>query len=62
MTLKPRLLALAGLLWFGLNAMASDTRPTTEPKPFISYFLPTPPHVELVRETWGATNVLPRDI
>ena len=28
---------------------------------FISYFLPTPPHGELVRETWGATNVLPRD-
>ena len=28
---------------------------------FISYFLPTPPRGELVRETWGATNVLPRD-
>ncbi len=30
-------------------------------KPFISYFLPTPPHGELVGEAWGATNVLPRD-
>jgi hypothetical protein len=28
---------------------------------FISYFLPTPPHGGLLRETWGATNVLPRD-
>ena len=32
-----------------------------QPWTFISYFLPTPPHGELVRETWGATNVLPRD-
>jgi hypothetical protein len=44
------------------GAAAPDTRPTTEPKPFISYFLPTPPHGELVRESWGAPNVLPRDI
>jgi hypothetical protein len=32
-----------------------------QPWTFISYFLPTPPHGELLRETWGATNVLPRD-
>jgi len=32
-----------------------------QPRTFISYFLPTPPHGELLRETWGATNVLPRD-
>ena len=31
-------------------------------KTFINYFLPTPPQGELVQETWGATNVLPRDI
>ncbi len=30
-------------------------------RPFISYFLPTPAQGQLVRETWGATNVLPRD-
>jgi hypothetical protein len=40
----------------------SETRPTTEPKPLISYLLSTLPHGELVREAWGATNVLPRDI
>ncbi|MHC1764012.1 MAG: dienelactone hydrolase family protein [Verrucomicrobiia bacterium] len=33
----------------------------TQPKPFISYFLPTPPQGSLVRETWGAAGVLPRD-
>ena len=32
-----------------------------QPWTFVGYFLPTPPHGELVRETWGATNVLPRD-
>src|ERR1017187_6665134 len=32
-----------------------------QPRTFISYFLPTPPHGDLVREAWGATNVLPRD-
>src|ERR1022692_2430746 len=32
-----------------------------KPRTFISYFLPTPPHGELVRETWGAINLLPRD-
>jgi hypothetical protein len=26
------------------------------PKTFISYFLPTPPHGELVPEAWGATK------
>jgi hypothetical protein len=33
----------------------------TKPKTFIDYFLPTPPHGELARDAWGATNVLPRD-
>ncbi len=33
----------------------------SESKPFINYFLPTPPQGELGRETWGASNVLPRD-
>ncbi len=33
-----------------------------KPKTLINYFLPTPPQSDLVRETWGATNVLPRDI
>ena len=32
-----------------------------KPKTFIDYFLPTPPHGELARDAWGATNVLPRD-
>lgn len=32
-----------------------------QPRPFISYFLPTAPRSGLVRETWGASNVLPRD-
>ncbi len=40
---------------------APETRPAIQPKPFISYFLPTPPHGDLVRDVWGATNVLPRD-
>jgi hypothetical protein len=30
-------------------------------KTFINYFLPTPPHGELSKTAWGATNVLPRD-
>jgi hypothetical protein len=46
----------------GAAATTPDTRPATQPKPFISYFLPTPPQGELVRDAWGATNVLPRDI
>jgi len=39
----------------------ADTSPKAQPKTFINYFLPTPPHGELVRDAWGATNVLPRD-
>jgi hypothetical protein len=46
----------------GPAATTPDPRPTTQPKTLIGYFLPTPPHGELVREAWGATNVLPRDI
>jgi hypothetical protein len=42
--------------------IAESTRPLAQPKPFINYFLPTTPHGDLVHETWGATNVLPRDI
>jgi hypothetical protein len=39
-----------------------DTHATSKSKPFINYFLPTPARGELARETWGATNVLPRDV
>ena len=46
----------------GTAATTPDTRPVTQSKTFISYFLPTPPQGELVRNAWGATNVLPRDI
>ena len=56
--------ALLVLLAFPVFAQplgAPISTPDTQPKTFISYFLPTPPHGELVRETWGATNVLPRD-
>ncbi len=42
--------------------IAEATRLRSQPKTFISYFHPTPPHGELIRETWGATNVLPRDV
>jgi len=46
----------------GAAATTPDTSPATQPRTFINYFLSTPPQGELVRETWGATNVLPRDI
>jgi len=38
--------------------------PQTQPKSktFIDYFLPTPIHGPLTRDTWGADGVLPRDI
>jgi hypothetical protein len=42
--------------------VAEATHPLSQPKKFIGYFLPTPTHGELSRETWGATNVLPRDV
>jgi hypothetical protein len=45
----------------GAAPKTPDTRPPTQPKSFIDYFLPTPPQGGLVGETWGATNVLPRD-
>jgi hypothetical protein len=32
-----------------------------QPKTFINYVLAAPPHGDLVREMWGASNVLPRD-
>jgi hypothetical protein len=44
-----------------LGYTVPEPDPTTQSKTFISYFLPTPPHGELIRETWGATNILPRD-
>ena len=40
--------------------VAKATHPLSQPKKFIGYFLPT--HGELSRETWGAPNVLPRDV
>jgi hypothetical protein len=45
----------------GPAAAGSDTQHPASPRSFIDYFLPTPPHGNLSRETWGATNVLPRD-
>jgi hypothetical protein len=58
-----KLLTLAGLLALSLNASSADTNlPASGAKSFINYFLPTPPCGALTRETWGATNVLPRDI
>ncbi len=40
---------------------AASPAPAAPPRTFIGYFLPAPPRGELTRETWGATNVLPRD-
>jgi len=42
------------------HPIAEGTHPLSMQKTFISNFLPTPLHGELSRETWGATNVLPR--
>ncbi|HLP77909.1 MAG TPA: glycoside hydrolase family protein [Candidatus Paceibacterota bacterium] len=59
--LKLGVLALAGLFVFSVNAPAADASPTTEPKSFSNYFLPTPIVGSLTTNIWGATNVLPRD-
>lgn len=42
--------------------IAEPTRAVSRPDTFIGYFLPTPSQGEMTRETWGATNVLPRDV
>ncbi len=45
------------------GADAVDPLPTQpKSKTFIDYFLPTPIHGTLTRNTWGADGVLPRDI
>lgn len=49
------------------HARAADAPAATSPnepkqKTFIDYFLPTPAHGPLTRETWGADGVLPRDV
>ncbi len=49
------------LLTFPALAQSPGAASTSPPKTFINYFLPTPPHGELSRDAWGATNVLPRD-
>lgn len=49
------------LLGYRVPERGSSDKPANAPKPFIGYFLPTPPHGALVREAWGAPNVLPRD-
>ena len=59
--MKMKLLALAGLFVFSLNAPAADARPTTGPKTFIDYFLPTPIIGSLSTNVWGAARVGPRD-
>ena len=46
----------------GAAPTSPDIGPATQPKSFISYFLPTPPQGELLRDAWGATNVLPREV
>ncbi len=46
----------------GAVPTSPDIGPATQPKSFISYFLPTPPQGELLRDAWGATNVLPREV
>lgn len=53
--------ALLALLASSTFAQPATPAATPPPKPFIDYFLPTPPHGELSRDAWGATNVLPRD-
>jgi len=45
----------------GAAATNPGTTPTTQPKTFINYFLPTPPHGELSTNVWGAATVGPRD-
>jgi hypothetical protein len=49
------------LLGYQAPERGSSDKLANAPKPFIGYFLPTPPHGALVREAWGAPNVLPRD-
>ncbi len=49
------------LLGYPVPERRSSDKPANAPKPFIGYFLPTPLHGSLVREAWGAPNVLPRD-
>ena len=56
--LVPAFLALLALPVIGQTPGAAVA---TQSKTFIDYFLPTPPHGALVRDAWGATNVLPRD-
>ncbi|MGO8678640.1 MAG: sialate O-acetylesterase [Limisphaerales bacterium] len=58
-----KMLSLLGYQLAGAGAAgtAPEVFPTAQPKSFISYFLPTPPHGELSSDAWGATNVLPRD-
>jgi hypothetical protein len=57
------------LIVVGLTLLASPVPaqnpaagPAGQPKSFMDYFLPTPIVGALTRETWGATNVLPRDV
>jgi hypothetical protein len=45
-----------------LGYRTAEAGPRSQPKEFISYFLPAPPQGELTSQTWGATNVLPRDV
>lgn len=55
---------LTGLLILpAISSLAQSTGAASKPpkKTFIDFFLPTPPHGELSRNAWGATNVLPRD-
>ena len=54
------LMLLASLLTFPTLAQSPGVA-SMLPKTFINYFLPTPPHGELSRDAWGATDVLPRD-
>jgi hypothetical protein len=52
---------MLSLLGYGAATKTSDTRLTAQEKTFISFFLPSPPHGELVRDAWGASDVGPRD-
>jgi hypothetical protein len=52
---------LASLLTFPALAQLPGAASMPPPKTFIDYFLTTPPHGDLSRDAWGATNVLPRD-
>jgi hypothetical protein len=58
-----KMLWLLGYQLAGADAASTTPKasPTTQPKSFIHYFLPTPPQGDLSRDAWGATNVLPRD-